>query len=158
MPDLRSFGATLEKVTHRPGTEEHQVIQAGHFVANLVFPKVRDHAFCGGAGGVTAWAFRSCRSADMMLGKGSESKGGIAMPDQNPFLAGSFAPVEEEITAFGLPVTGTLPPDLNGCYLRNGPNPMGLEDPGARWGDGHWFLGSGMVHGVGFHGSWMPDE
>ena len=70
------------------------------------------------------------------------------MPEQNPFFEGSFAPVREEITAFDLPVTGTLPPELNGCYLRNGPNPMGLEDPGARWGDGHWFLGSGMVHGV----------
>ena len=70
------------------------------------------------------------------------------MPEQNPFFEGSFAPVREEVTAFDLPVTGTLPPELNGCYLRNGPNPMGLEDPGARWGDGHWFLGSGMVHGV----------
>ncbi len=70
------------------------------------------------------------------------------MPDQNPFLEGSFAPVREEITAFGLPVTGNLPPELSGCYLRNGPNPMGLEDAGARWGEGHWFLGDGMVHGV----------
>jgi len=70
------------------------------------------------------------------------------MPEQNPFFEGSFAPVREEVTAFDLPVTGTLPPELNGCYLRNGPNPMGLEDPGARLGDGHWFLGSGMVHGV----------
>ena len=70
------------------------------------------------------------------------------MPEQNPFSESSFAPVREEVTAFDLPVTGTLPPELNGCYLRNGPNPMGLEDPGARWGDGHWFLGSGMVHGV----------
>ena len=70
------------------------------------------------------------------------------MPEHNPFFEGSFAPVQEEITAFDLPVTGTLPAELNGRYLRNGPNPMGLEDPGARGGDGHWFLGDGMVHGV----------
>ncbi len=28
------------------------------------------------------------------------------MAEQNPFLSGPFAPVEQEITAFDLPVTG----------------------------------------------------
>src|ERR1700739_181834 len=70
------------------------------------------------------------------------------MPDPNRFLHGPFAPVEEEITAFDLPVTGALPAALNGRYLRNGPNPLGLEDPGYRFREGHWFLGPGMVHGV----------
>jgi carotenoid cleavage dioxygenase-like enzyme len=65
------------------------------------------------------------------------------MPDTSRFLQGSFAPVAEEITAFDLPVTGTVPAELTGRYLRNGPNPMGLDDPGY-----HWFLGAGMVHGV----------
>jgi carotenoid cleavage dioxygenase-like enzyme len=65
------------------------------------------------------------------------------MPVRNPFLMGSFAPVEEEITAFDLPVTGRLPAELNGRYLRNGPNPLDLDDPGY-----HWFLGAGMLHGV----------
>src|ERR1700735_3694043 len=64
-------------------------------------------------------------------------------PDPKRFLEGSFAPVTEEITAFDLPVTGQVPAALTGRYLRNGPNPMGLDDP-----DYHWFLGSGMVHGV----------
>src|SRR5271157_2002549 len=50
------------------------------------------------------------------------SSKGLAMPDSNRFLQGPFAPVEEEITAFDLPVTGTVPAGLNGCYLRNGPN------------------------------------
>ena len=63
--------------------------------------------------------------------------------DAGPFLQGPYAPVTEEITAFDLPVTGSLPPELDGRYLRNGPNPLGLEDPG------HWFLGAGMVHGSG---------
>lgn len=74
------------------------------------------------------------------------------MPEPNRFLQGPFAPVEEEITAFDLPVTGTLPAELNGRYLRNGPNPLGLDDPGYRFREGHWFLGPGMVHGVRLRG------
>lgn len=62
------------------------------------------------------------------------------------FLNGPFAPVTDEITAFDLPVTGSVPAELSGRYLRNGPNPMGLDDPGY-----HWFIGDGMVHGVLFH-------
>jgi hypothetical protein len=65
------------------------------------------------------------------------------MPRSNPFLEGSFSPVSDEITAFDLPVTGRVPAELNGRYLRNGPNPLGLDDPNY-----HWFLGPGMVHGV----------
>ena len=44
------------------------------------------------------------------------------MTARNRFREGSFAPVEEEITAFDLPVTGTVPAELNGRYLRNGPS------------------------------------
>ena len=51
------------------------------------------------------------------------------MPDTKRFLHGSFAPVTEEVTAFDLPVTGRLPAELTGRYLRNGPNPRGLDDP-----------------------------
>ncbi|MEU6724156.1 carotenoid oxygenase family protein [Nonomuraea wenchangensis] len=60
-----------------------------------------------------------------------------------PFRDG-FAPVTEEITAFDLEVTGRIPAVLNGRYLRNGPNPLSLDDPHAS----HLFLGEGMVHGV----------
>ncbi|MGP8001755.1 MAG: carotenoid oxygenase family protein [Streptosporangiaceae bacterium] len=49
----------------------------------------------------------------------------------------------EEVTAFDLPVTGSLPAGLSGRYLRNRPNPLGLDDPNY-----HWFLSAGMVHGV----------
>jgi carotenoid cleavage dioxygenase len=59
------------------------------------------------------------------------------------YLSGPFAPVTEEVTAVDLPVTGRLPAELDGRYLRNGPNPLGLDDPAQ-----HWFLGAGMVHGV----------
>jgi carotenoid cleavage dioxygenase len=62
----------------------------------------------------------------------------------NPFLEGAFAPVPFEVTEFDLAVTGTIPQDLTGRLLRNGPNVLGLEDPLAH----HWLVGDGMVHGV----------
>ena len=68
------------------------------------------------------------------------------MPDQNHFLHGPFAPVEEELAVFGLPVTGRVPAGLSGRYSRNGPNPLGLEDPGYR------FLGRALVPRPG-HGA-----
>lgn len=63
---------------------------------------------------------------------------------QNHWLRGNFAPVDEEVTAFDLAVTGTLPPELEGRFLRNGPNPLSVPDPAIH----HWFLGAGMVHGL----------
>jgi carotenoid cleavage dioxygenase len=56
------------------------------------------------------------------------------------FRAGNYAPVHDEVTAFDLPVHGSIPAELNGWYLRNGPNP--------RAGAGHWCVGDGMVHGI----------
>ncbi|MEV5509129.1 carotenoid oxygenase family protein [Streptomyces orinoci] len=56
-------------------------------------------------------------------------------------LAGNYAPVSEELTAHDLPVTGAIPPELSGWYLRNGPNPRDAAS-------GHWFFGDGMIHGV----------
>jgi len=55
-------------------------------------------------------------------------------------LGGNRAPVASETTATDLAVTGALPPELAGHYLRNGPNPRTTSD--------HWFTGDGMVHGV----------
>jgi 8'-apo-carotenoid 13,14-cleaving dioxygenase len=62
----------------------------------------------------------------------------------NRYLSGNYAPVSEEVTAFDLPVEGTIPEVLAGRYLRNGPNPLGDVDPATH----HWFTGDGMVHGV----------
>jgi carotenoid cleavage dioxygenase-like enzyme len=56
------------------------------------------------------------------------------------FRTGNYAPVHDELTAFDLPVEGRIPAELNGWYLRNGPNP--------RSGEGHWCVGDGMVHGI----------
>jgi carotenoid cleavage dioxygenase len=60
------------------------------------------------------------------------------------YLEGPFAPVTEEVTSFDLPVTGRIPAELNGRYLRNGPNALGVEDPAVHI----WGMGRGMVHGV----------
>ena len=68
----------------------------------------------------------------------------VLRPNTNRYLAGNFAPVTEEVTVTDLTVTGTLPPELNGRYLRIGPNPLSPQDPSAY----HWFTGDGMAHGV----------
>jgi carotenoid cleavage dioxygenase len=62
----------------------------------------------------------------------------------NRYLEGALAPVEEEITAFDLPVTGRIPAHLSGRYVRNGPNPVHLDEPATHV----WTNGDGMVHGV----------
>ena len=66
---------------------------------------------------------------------------------ENPYLSGNFAPVEDEVTAFDLEVTGEIPRELEGRFLRIGPNPI---DPDPK--NHHWFIGNGMVHGVRLRG------
>lgn len=66
----------------------------------------------------------------------------------NRYLRDNFAPVAREQTLTDLRVSGTLPPQLDGRYLRNGPNPVAPVDPDHY----HWFLGSGMVHGLRLEG------
>jgi 8'-apo-carotenoid 13,14-cleaving dioxygenase len=62
----------------------------------------------------------------------------------NIYLEGNFAPVSDEVTAFDLQVIGEIPRELEGRYLRNGPNPITITSPEHH----HWFAGVGMVHGV----------
>jgi carotenoid cleavage dioxygenase-like enzyme len=61
----------------------------------------------------------------------------------NPYLTDNFAPVQTESTVDELTVLGELPPELNGMFVRNGPNPQ--FPPLGRY---HWFDGDGMLHGV----------
>src|SRR5215208_6100251 len=64
----------------------------------------------------------------------------------NPYLEGPYAAVDGEVTLRGLEVlSGAVPDDLNGVYVRNGPNPQ--HHPVGRY---HWFDGDGMVHSVHF--------
>jgi carotenoid cleavage dioxygenase len=61
----------------------------------------------------------------------------------NPYLTGNFAPVTDERDDADLPVTGAIPPGLEGLLLRNGPNPIAPEPDQY-----HWFTGDGMLHGI----------
>lgn len=65
--------------------------------------------------------------------------------EDNPYLMGGYAPVDTEIEAADLTVVGEIPDDLNGLYVRNGPNPQ--HAPSGRY---HWFDGDGMLHAVHF--------
>jgi carotenoid cleavage dioxygenase-like enzyme len=63
--------------------------------------------------------------------------------EPNPYLGGPYAPTHDEVTIDRLEVLGEIPDDLNGVYVRNGPNPQ--FDPRGRY---HWFDGDGMVHAL----------
>jgi carotenoid cleavage dioxygenase-like enzyme len=64
------------------------------------------------------------------------------LDDDTPVhLLGNGRPVTEERTITDLKVTGSLPAELDGRYVRNGSNPFtGTSE--------HAFFGDGMVHGV----------
>jgi carotenoid cleavage dioxygenase-like enzyme len=68
-----------------------------------------------------------------------------AVHQPNPVLRGNYAPIERELTLADLPVIGEIPKDLNGVYVRNGPNRRY-----AAAGRYHWFDGDGMLHGAWF--------
>ncbi len=68
-------------------------------------------------------------------------------PSDNPFLTGIHTPMREEKTLTDLAVSGTIPAELDGRYVRIGPNPF---DDGTR--GHHWFVGDGMVHGIRLKG------
>lgn len=61
----------------------------------------------------------------------------------NPYITGVHSPMTEELVLEELPVTGTIPPSLDGRYLRMGPNPI-APHPQRH----HWFAGDGMIHGI----------
>jgi carotenoid cleavage dioxygenase-like enzyme len=63
----------------------------------------------------------------------------------NPYLLGVYAPVQTELSLEDLEVIGEVPRDLNGVYLRNGPNRR-FDAPGRY----HMFDGDGMIHAVHF--------
>ncbi len=93
-----------------------------------------------------------------MIKRRSLLKGGLALPflpfglascakfssKENPYLQANFGPVDVESTVTDLQITGSIPEELIGRFLRNGPNPAGDTDAGGY----HWFTGRGMVHGL----------
>lgn len=66
----------------------------------------------------------------------------------HPFLNGIHSPMTDERTITDLAVTGDIPAELDGRYIRIGPNPASPPNPASY----HWFLGDGMVHGVRLKG------
>ena len=56
-------------------------------------------------------------------------------------LRGNGRPVTEELTLADLKVNGKIPEELNGRYVRTGPNPITGTST-------HPFLGDGMLHGM----------
>ncbi|MFC8381722.1 carotenoid oxygenase family protein [Nocardia sp. NPDC057272] len=63
-------------------------------------------------------------------------------PTEDPLhLTGNNAPVTEEITVAPSEVIGEIPRDLDGVFVRNGPNPRTGTST-------HYFAGDGMVHAV----------
>eukprot|EP00002_Diphylleia_rotans_P033650 TRINITY_DN7172_c0_g4_i1.p1 TRINITY_DN7172_c0_g4~~TRINITY_DN7172_c0_g4_i1.p1 ORF type:complete len:527 (+),score=120.95 TRINITY_DN7172_c0_g4_i1:58-1638(+) len=62
----------------------------------------------------------------------------------SPYLEGNYGPVSTEHAAVPLQVVeGEIPKDIDGMFVRNGPNPQFAPI----WGH-HWFDGDGMTHGV----------
>ena len=87
-----------------------------------------------------------------IVGKGIEVVAGINRrrqdeDHQHRFLTGIHAPLHDERTLTDLAVTGTIPPELSGRYVRIGANPFRPDPRGY-----HWFIGDGMVHGLRLRG------
>lgn len=61
----------------------------------------------------------------------------------HPLLTGVHRPMAEELTLTDLAVEGQIPPELDGRYVRIGPNPI-APDPRTY----HFFTGDGMLHGI----------
>lgn len=61
---------------------------------------------------------------------------------------GATAPVADEIDLVDLPVTGTVPRDLNGVLVRNGPNPLRGHFEGTDVLS--WWPEDAMLHGISF--------
>ena len=67
-------------------------------------------------------------------------------PSNNFFLDGNFSPVHEERDTENMKVVGTIPDDLQGHFLRVGPNPVHVFSEEAY----HTFDGDGMIHAIEF--------
>ena len=85
------------------------------------------------------------------MGASSSTDSALKKPDspikhQHWAFNGPYAPVNEELFQTLRVREGKLPADLEGCYVRNGPNP--LWQPPSETSNYHWFLGPGMVHAV----------
>jgi carotenoid cleavage dioxygenase-like enzyme len=116
----------------------HAVFERRSFIKGAVASVV--------AAGSGAVVLAACSSGGSGGAGGGEITGpaieDLPLDPQRPWwMQGGFAPVSDELETFGLEITGALPPELDGLYVRNGSNPASGDSP-------HWFLGDGMLHGV----------
>jgi carotenoid cleavage dioxygenase len=65
------------------------------------------------------------------------------MSNNNRFLEANYAPVHDELFVENLSIQGEMPKDLNGIYMRNGPNPQFTPISYT-----YPFDGDGMIHAV----------
>ena len=69
-------------------------------------------------------------------------------PSNHPYLNGAWTPLHEEVDADDLPlISGEIPKDIDGVYIRNTENPV--HQPLGRY---HPFDGDGMLHQIEFKG------
>ena len=68
----------------------------------------------------------------------------VVDPAASPNLSGRFAPVDRETDPDDLLVEGTLPADIDGVFMRNGPNPK-FPPLGSY---SYPLEGDGMIHAV----------
>jgi carotenoid cleavage dioxygenase len=87
--------------------------------------------------------FLTTATAGALLGLADPADAAAPPRAKSPFLEGNYAPVRAELTAGNLKVIGKLPAELDGLFVRNGPNPQ--FPPRNAY---HWFDGDGMLHGV----------
>ena len=73
----------------------------------------------------------------------AEFRGNLPDDDTHPYRTGPWRPNTREYNAFDLDVTGELPDDLAGVYIRNTENP--LHDAIGRY---HPFDGDAMLHSL----------
>ena len=68
--------------------------------------------------------------------------------------AGALAPVADEVDRADLPISGSLPGELDGVLIRNGPNPLSGRFDGAGVLD--WWPEAAMLHAVELGGHRPP--
>jgi carotenoid cleavage dioxygenase len=97
--------------------------------------------------GSSALAMGLVRRKAVAAGNGNgNGNGDVDWTSDDPHLSGNYLPVAREIDAANLPViSGRIPHDLSGAYMRNGPNPRFKPIYYAYPMDG-----DGMIHAVYF--------
>lgn len=94
-----------------------------------------------------SWTYRVANTFTWALDAALCTLDGSKRAPKSPYLDKNYAPVHSEVFDTALPVVeGALPLDLNGAFVRVGPNPY--FNPTGRY---HWFDGDGMAHAVRLH-------